>query len=84
MSVSVSVLTAPRPCLQWNNHGYDVAKTFGSKFTHISPVWLQVRRKGKNRYEVTGTHDVDKAWMKDVRRGNRVKSMLVRGCRVVP
>ena len=26
----------------WNNHGYDVAKTFGNKFTMISPVWLQV------------------------------------------
>ena len=26
----------------WNSHGYDVAKTFGNKFTMISPVWLQV------------------------------------------
>ena len=26
----------------WNSHGYDVAKTFGSKFSLISPVWLQV------------------------------------------
>ena len=26
----------------WNSHGYDVAKEFGSKFTLISPVWLQV------------------------------------------
>ena len=29
-------------CPQWNNHGYDVAKTFG-KFSLVSPVWLQVR-----------------------------------------
>ena len=26
----------------WNNHGYDVAKIFGGKFSLISPVWLQV------------------------------------------
>lgn len=26
----------------WNSHGYDVAKTFGSKFSLVSPVWLQV------------------------------------------
>lgn len=30
---------------QWNNHGYDTAKMFGAKFTHISPVWLQLRRR---------------------------------------
>ena len=26
----------------WNNHGYNVAKIFGSKFSMVSPVWLQV------------------------------------------
>ena len=30
---------------QWNNHGYDIAKWFAAKFTHISPVWLQLKRK---------------------------------------
>ncbi|XP_046993629.1 chitinase domain-containing protein 1 [Schistocerca americana] len=49
----------------WNGHGYDIAKIFGAKFSYISPVWLQIRRKDK-AYEVTGLHDVDKNWMKDV------------------
>lgn len=63
----------------WNNHGYDVAKIFGNKFTHISPVWLQVIRAGKNKYELKGTHDVDKGWMKDVRKGG-----ADRGVKILP
>ncbi|KAJ6664989.1 hypothetical protein lerEdw1_005220 [Lerista edwardsae] len=43
----------------WNSHGYDVAKIFGNKFTTISPVWLQVKRKGKERFQLTGLHDAD-------------------------
>ena len=31
--------------IQWNSHGYDVAKIFAGKFTHISPVWLQLLRR---------------------------------------
>ena len=31
--------------LQWNSHGYDIAKMFARKFTHISPVWLQLTRR---------------------------------------
>lgn len=44
---------------QWNSHGYDVAKVFGGKFTQISPVWLQLKRRGREMFEVTGLHDVD-------------------------
>jgi len=51
----------------WNNHGYDVAKTFGSKFSLISPVWLQVGVAGAD-YVVGGTHDVDQGWVEEVRR----------------
>jgi chitinase domain-containing protein 1 len=29
----------------WNSHGYDIAKMFARKFTHISPVWLQLTRR---------------------------------------
>ncbi|GAB1292915.1 Chitinase domain-containing protein 1 [Apodemus speciosus] len=43
----------------WNSHGYDVAKVFGSKFTQISPVWLQLKRRGREMFEITGLHDVD-------------------------
>ncbi|EHB17819.1 Chitinase domain-containing protein 1 [Heterocephalus glaber] len=66
----------------WNSHGYDVAKVFGSKFTQISPVWLQLKRRGREMFEVTGLHDVDqgsrllpsarcsseKSWMRAVRK----------------
>ena len=53
----------------WNSHGYDVAKTFGNKFTMISPVWLQVVPgvTNSNKYAVAGLHDVDQGWMRDVR-----------------
>uniref|UniRef100_A0A8C4RVZ1 Uncharacterized protein n=1 Tax=Erpetoichthys calabaricus TaxID=27687 RepID=A0A8C4RVZ1_ERPCA len=47
----------------WNGHGYDIAKMFGSKFTSMSPVWLQIRRRGKESYHITGLHDVDQGRM---------------------
>ncbi|KAG7262667.1 hypothetical protein CRUP_012546 [Coryphaenoides rupestris] len=55
----------------WNSHGYDVAKIFGSKLTSVSPVWLQVRRRGKDSYDVTGLQDHDPGWVKGVRKSNR-------------
>ena len=36
----------------------------------ISPVWLQILRKGDMKYELAGTHDVDVAWIKNVRKAN--------------
>ncbi len=45
---------------QWNNHGYDVAKIFGSKFSYVSPVWLQVKRKPGGTFVMQGGHDIDK------------------------
>nr|AZS52288.1 chitinase 1 [Plutella xylostella] len=51
----------------WNSKGYDVAKTWGSKFAYISPVWLQIRRQSANIYITSGLHDVDHAWMKNVK-----------------
>ncbi|XP_022687170.1 chitinase domain-containing protein 1-like isoform X2 [Varroa jacobsoni] len=51
----------------WNNHGYDVAKTFGSKFTQISPVWLQLRYDSSSAFVISGRHDIDSGWIRDVR-----------------
>lgn len=51
----------------WNNHGYEVAKVFGRKFSFISPVWLQVRKQAPNTYSLTGTHDIDLGWIEAVR-----------------
>ncbi|XP_064226345.1 chitinase domain-containing protein 1 isoform X2 [Aotus nancymaae] len=52
----------------WNSHGYDVTKVFASKFTQISPVWLQLKRRGREMFEVTGLHDVDQGWMRAIRK----------------
>jgi len=63
----------------WNNHGYDVAKTFANKFSMISPVWLQVKRKPAGTYYMAGTHDIDHEWVREVRkRGKRS------GVKIVP
>ncbi|XP_052765098.1 chitinase domain-containing protein 1-like [Mya arenaria] len=57
----------------WNNHGYDVAKIFSRKFTYISPVWLQVRRKPGGVFHITGDHDIDKGWISDITKGKTTK-----------
>ena len=46
--------------MQWNNRGYDIAKIFGGKFSVISPVWLQVKRKSDEEYVVNGGQDIDR------------------------
>ncbi|XP_064423115.1 chitinase domain-containing protein 1 [Latimeria chalumnae] len=55
----------------WNSHGYDVAKIFNNKLTHVAPVWLQVKRRGSRMYQVSGLHDVDQGWIKEVRKGSK-------------
>jgi len=57
----------------WNNHGYDIAKLFKSKFQYVSPVWLQVKVSPGGVYYVQGTHDIDKGWVKDVTKGGKSK-----------
>lgn len=60
----------------WNNHGYDVAKWAAQKFTHISPVWFQLKSAGSHIEDaplfcqITGTHDIDSGWMDDIRKNN--------------
>lgn len=60
----------------WNNHGYDTAKWFASKFTHISPVWLQMRKQGA-KFAITGEHDIDQGWLAEVRANSN-------GVKIVP
>uniref|UniRef100_H3DF66 Chitinase domain-containing protein 1 n=1 Tax=Tetraodon nigroviridis TaxID=99883 RepID=H3DF66_TETNG len=62
----------------WNSHGYDIAKLFGSKMTSVSPVWLQLRRRGPETFDVTGLHDHDPGWVKAVRKSNRKIRMVPR------
>lgn len=50
----------------WNGVGYDNAVTFRSKFTHISPVWYQIRRE-EGKFVLKGGHDVDRGWLAKLR-----------------
>ncbi|XP_317335.3 chitinase domain-containing protein 1 [Anopheles gambiae] len=62
----------------WNNHGYDVAKLWGPKFDYVSPVWLQILRKGPKKYEVAGVHDIDDGWVKDVKKaGSTINNRVI-------
>ena len=55
----------------WNNRGYDFAKKYALKFTMICPVWYQIRTDVNTGLPViTGTHDVDNAWIHDIRKKN--------------
>ncbi|KAM6961011.1 chitinase domain-containing protein 1 [Aplochiton taeniatus] len=62
----------------WNSHGYDITKMFGSKLTSVSPVWLQLRRRGPESFHVTGVHDHDPGWVKAVRKSNKKIRMVPR------
>jgi len=55
----------------WNNRGYDVAKELARKFTHVSPVWLQLKFVKNLHLEVTGTHDVDAGWIRTLKKKNK-------------
>jgi chitinase domain-containing protein 1 len=61
----------------WNNQGYEVVKTFANKFTMISPVWLQVKRKPAGTFFMTGTHDVDHEWIREIRKRGKKSNLKV-------
>lgn len=45
-----------------------MAKIFAKKFTHISPVWLQIKMNADEKStRIEGLHDIDVGWLKDVR-----------------
>jgi chitinase domain-containing protein 1 len=47
----------------WNSRGYDIAKAHRAKFTHISPVWYQLRAGSGSYLGLAGGHDVDQGWI---------------------
>ncbi|CAO2835505.1 unnamed protein product [Amaranthus hypochondriacus] len=54
----------------WNAGGYDIAKRLCSKFTHLSPVWYDLKSEG-TKLILEGRHNADKGWMTELRqRGN--------------
>lgn len=62
----------------WNNRGYDVAKELARKFTHVSPVWLQLKFVKNLHLEVTGTHDVDADWIRTIKKKNKSLKVVPR------
>lgn len=61
-NASGSVLAYVTP---WNANGYRIAKLFANKFTHICPVWLQLKmNEDHESTRIEGTHDIDYGWMK--------------------
>lgn len=54
-----------------NGKGYEVATRWRAKFSHISPVWFQLRagggHGGGDGFVMSGQHDVDKEWMQALR-----------------
>jgi hypothetical protein len=57
----------------WNGKGYDEAKASAARITWLAPVWFQIRgMQGGGLegdaldYSVTGEHDVDVDWVREV------------------
>jgi hypothetical protein len=46
-----------------NAAGYDAAVRWRARFTHISPVWYQLRLDQEGALVLVGGHDVDAGWM---------------------
>ncbi|GAA0164356.1 hypothetical protein LIER_20014 [Lithospermum erythrorhizon] len=51
----------------WNSKGYDMAKRFASKFTHVSPVWYELKSQG-TQLVLEGRHNADAGWISELRR----------------
>ncbi|KAK1326669.1 hypothetical protein QJS10_CPA01g02173 [Acorus calamus] len=49
-----------------NSKGYEMAKRFSSKLTHLSPVWYELKSEGANLV-LEGRHNVDSGWISDIR-----------------
>ncbi|GKU96685.1 hypothetical protein SLEP1_g9896 [Rubroshorea leprosula] len=50
----------------WNSRGYEMAKRFTSKFTHLSPVWYDLKSQGSSLL-LEGRHNADKQWLSEIK-----------------
>uniref|UniRef100_A0A5S6R2H0 Chitinase domain-containing protein 1 n=1 Tax=Trichuris muris TaxID=70415 RepID=A0A5S6R2H0_TRIMR len=79
--VSPELKLFPNPTLAfvtpWNGRGYDVAKLYGAKFSHVSPVWFRLI-PGDVDCRIEGQHDIDRGWLSDVREANANVSIVPR------
>nr|XP_043630589.1 uncharacterized protein LOC122601922 [Erigeron canadensis] len=70
----------PNPVLAyvtpWNSKGYEAAKDFHSKLTHISPVWYHLQSQGPD-YVLHGKHNVDPQWISDLRSFNPTHPLIL-------
>ncbi|KAL5655864.1 hypothetical protein ACJX0J_035183, partial [Zea mays] len=49
----------------WNSKGYDMAKLFITKLTHVSPVWYDLK-SDRNRLVLEGEHNFDAKWVSEL------------------
>lgn len=70
----------------WNGRGYDFARAYRAKLDYVSPVWLQVREDAQRQPILTGTHDIDADWVRDVKYGpgDRRGDTATAGPKMVP
>lgn len=50
-----------------NKQGADYAVRFRGKFTHVSPVWYQLRTDQEGALVLLGGHDVNESWIAELR-----------------
>ncbi|KAA8520729.1 hypothetical protein F0562_014999 [Nyssa sinensis] len=50
----------------WNSRGYELAKSFNSKFTHLSPVWYDLKSQ-RTKLFLEGRHNADTGWISELR-----------------
>ncbi|KZV57675.1 hypothetical protein F511_03135 [Dorcoceras hygrometricum] len=51
----------------WNSQGYEMAKKYNNKLTHLSPVWYELKSQGADLV-LEGRHNVDKEWILELQR----------------
>ncbi|KYR00277.1 chitinase domain-containing protein 1 [Tieghemostelium lacteum] len=56
----------------WNKKGFESSVMFREKFTHLSPVWFQIKpySPSPNTLIIEGQHNVDKEWIFKIKNGN--------------
>ncbi|PNT72404.1 hypothetical protein BRADI_2g43770v3 [Brachypodium distachyon] len=51
-----------------NSKGYDMAKLFSTKLTHVSPVWYDLKSDG-DKLVLEGQHNYDAGWVSELQGG---------------
>ncbi|KAL2345895.1 hypothetical protein Fmac_007180 [Flemingia macrophylla] len=51
----------------WNSRGYELAKRFNSKFTHLSPIWYDLKSQ-QTSLVLEGRHNADRGWISDLKK----------------